>query len=183
MLARTHFILIAYYSMSANVISYYPPHCRTCGPSRGKGGEGGSGREGGPGAEGGKVYLKKAVYENFNNSFSPSLLGEAARETPVRRGTRGTRDQKEKRVNLNVPGMAKVVFNRVLIAGEPPIPSGPISETIFKKRKNSFLYLLAFPSAREIASAVKGDQKTWLVTCIGYCRDINVHLEANRFFL
>ena len=78
--------------------------------------------------------------------------------------------------------MAKVVFNRVLIAGEPPIPSGPISETNFFK-KTTFLYLLAFRPAREIASAVKGDQKTWLVTCIGYCRDINVHLEANRIFL
>ena len=32
---------------------------------------------------------------------------------------------------------------------------------------------------REIANAVKGDATTYLVTCHGFCRDVNVHLEVS----
>ena len=36
----------------------------------------------------------------------------------------------------------------------------------------------SFPPAKSILSASKGSKKTYLVFCLGHCRDIGVHLEV-----
>lgn len=38
--------------------------------------------------------------------------------------------------------------------------------------------LFVFPSAKTIAAGTKGDQKIFLITCLGHCRDISVSLEV-----